>query len=233
MARKAPIYILCRAASLWFWHGNSLALVLREFTLNTVVRCSKVMRRHNVCLHTNLHDQTSHFHLYVNAEYVNNPCSSRGGDGCWAPVYRFRSLWSTDLRAVHYIRYLFFFTNAATFEADRCHKTGTNFRFLIHWLKLGQGFWAARLDGSGVKQSKCLLTTMKLRWCVFSHISLFPNAVILHSFRVTLILFWKIPLIFDVACNTKEDENAEWCKKHWCHILYPHTTLPRPKCRTC
>lgn len=26
-----------------------------------------------MCLHTNLHDQTSHFHLYVNAEYVNRP----------------------------------------------------------------------------------------------------------------------------------------------------------------
>lgn len=26
----------------------------------------------------------------------------------------------------------------------------------------------------------------------------------LHSFRVTLILFWKIPLIFGVACNTKK-----------------------------
>lgn len=25
-----------------------------------------------------------------------------------------------------------------------------------------------------------------------------------HSFRVTLILFWKIPLIFDVACHTKK-----------------------------
>lgn len=39
---------------------------------------------------------------------------------------------------------------------------------------------------------------MKSRWCVFSHISLFPNA-----FRVTLILFWKIPLISGIACNTK------------------------------
>ncbi len=45
---------------------------------------------------------------------------------------------------------------------------------------------------------------MKSRWCVFSHISLFPNAAMLHSFGVTLILFWKIPLIFDVARNTKK-----------------------------
>lgn len=45
---------------------------------------------------------------------------------------------------------------------------------------------------------------MKSRWCVFSHISLFPNAVMLHSFGITLILFQKIPLIFDAACNTKK-----------------------------
>lgn len=46
----------------------------------------------------------------------------------------------------------------------------------------------------------------------------------LHSFGVTLILFWKIPLIFDVACNTKKKLLSSE-KKHECHTVFYVLTL--------
>lgn len=76
----------------------------------------------------------------------------------------------------------------------------------IHSLKLFQAFQAIRLKRRWwARLRKRLLTTTKLKECVFSHIVLFPNAVMLHSDWVTLILFRKIPLIFEVACHTKTE----------------------------
>lgn len=62
---------------------------------------------------------------------------------------------------------------------------------------------------------------------------LFPNAVMLHSFRVTLILFWKIPLIFDVARNTKKMKMLSGVK-NTDPIFYVLTLrYPGPECRAC
>lgn len=36
--------------------------------------------------------QTSHFHLYVNAEYVNKPCSTTEGNSCWAWIYHLQTV---------------------------------------------------------------------------------------------------------------------------------------------
>ena len=80
--KSCPIFF-CITHLFWSWHDYCTDLILRESTLNSGLHSNKVMRRHYVCLHTNLHDQTSHFHLYVNAEYVNKPCGTRGRDSCW------------------------------------------------------------------------------------------------------------------------------------------------------
>lgn len=45
---------------------------------------NEVMRKHSACQRSNLPAQTSRFHLYVNAPYVNKLCSTRGGESRWA-----------------------------------------------------------------------------------------------------------------------------------------------------
>lgn len=55
---------------------------------------NEVMRKHYVCRHTNLHAQTSRFHLYVNAPYVNKLRSTWGGDSWWAYADHLDTIWS-------------------------------------------------------------------------------------------------------------------------------------------
>lgn len=160
------------------------------------------MRGHYVCLHTNLHDQTNHFHLYVNVGYVNKPRGTTEGDvgpGFIICTRQYLIHWSHGWRFTTDIFY-----NPSTFKIGHSgvmEKVSPRF---IHSLSLGQVFCAVRLDGSGARRSKCFLTTMKSRWCVFSNTSLFPFAVMLQSFWGNLDLWNCINLWCCLRCKDKK-----------------------------
>lgn len=118
------------------------------------------MRKHYVCRHTNPHAQTSRFHLYVNAPYVNKLCSTGGGRWlmglCWS--FGYYLIWTAFTAA----------DNISPFKIQQ-HADDRKFRRISYILwKRGEGFWTVIwLDGSGAGQSKWFLTTMKLKRCVF------------------------------------------------------------------
>lgn len=145
-------------------------------------------------------------------------------------VYHLHAIWSSDLMPYTTADISY---NISAFKIAHSHKIGNISQF-HSFTPAGSGF-SGPLDWMEVEpgRSKCFLTTIKLRWCVFSHISLFPNAVMLHSFGVTLILFWKIPLIFDVARNTKKMKMLSGVK-NTDPIFYVLTLrYPGPECRAC
>lgn len=90
--------------------------------------------------------------------------------------------------------------------------------------------WSSTSEGSG---ANAFQQQWKSQWCVFSHSSLFPNAVTAHLLEVTLILFWKIPLIFGAPQQYKEeDENAEcWEKTPAPYFMSSHYVTQQPLVR--
>lgn len=121
---------------------------------------NEVMRKHYVCRHTNLHAQTSRFHLYVNAPYVNKLHSTWGEDSWWAYADHLDTIWSGLL--------LLQLTTYQLSKSDNRQKTGNSSKLRSSSGSKGEGFWTVIwLDGSGAAQSKWFLTTRKLKWCVF------------------------------------------------------------------
>lgn len=115
--------------------------------------------RHYVSLHTNLRDQTSHFHLYVNAEYVNKAKQrqrSRWLLGSNLSLAVFDPLISWRTLCIGFL----FLQHIGSEDGTQSHNR-QYFPFSFIHSELGQGFQLARLDESGARQSKCFLTTMK------------------------------------------------------------------------
>lgn len=118
---------------------------------------NEVMRKHSVCQRSNLTAQTSRFHLYVNAPYVNKLCSTRGADSRWA--------YADHLDLVHLTTY-------QLLKSDNRQMIGNSSKFYSSPGSRERSFWTVIwLDGSGPGPSKRFLTTVKLKRCVFSHIS--------------------------------------------------------------
>lgn len=118
-----------------------------------------------VSLHTNIHDEASHFHLYVNAEYVNNPWGAGGADSCWTWIYHSHTVWSTDLLARTPASDIFL--QRIYFEDGTQSHNRQYFPLFIHLLKLGQGFQAVRLDESGAKAEQMLSSSNEMEVMCF------------------------------------------------------------------
>lgn len=182
---------------------------------------NEVMRKHYVCRHSNLHGQTSHFHLYVNAPYVNKLCSTWGGAQRWAYAHH--------LDLVHLTTYWLS-------KFDNRQMIG-NFQQIsfIFW-KQAERFWTLIwLDGRGSGQSKRFLTTMKLKWCVFLTYLLFcccTDAAFIHS-NFNLVLEDSINLCGCLQYKGDKKRWVVWKNPRWWHILCGYTTLARNECRTC
>lgn len=151
------------------------------------------MRKHYVCLHTNLHVQTSRFHFYVNTQYVNKPSSTGGGGSWWAYADHFDSIRSGP--------HLSHVTIYKLSKSDNSPIIGNICKFHSFTQT-----WSEFLDCDMIGWKWCLVEQMlsnnrKIELVCFltyitDIISLFPIAGMLHSFGVTLILFSNIPLIF-------------------------------------
>lgn len=136
---------------------------------------NEVMRKHYVCRHSNLHAQTSHFHLYVNAPYVNKLCSTRGGDSRWA--------YADHLDLVHLTTY-------RLSKSDNRQMIGNSSKFHSSSgsRERASGPWSDWMEVEPGRENS-FLRQWNWNGVFFSHISSFPVALMLHSFRVTLILF--------------------------------------------
>lgn len=119
---------------------------------------NEVMRKHSVCQRSNLAAQTSRFHLYVNAPYVNKLCSTRGADSRWA--------YADHLDLVHLTTY-------QLLKSDNRQMIG-NSTTSIHLLEAGRGASGPWSDWMRVDQGRANAFSPQWNWSsvfFFSHIS--------------------------------------------------------------
>lgn len=211
----------------WYLCGSDTTRIL--FELTTVVQTNKAMRGQYMCLNTNLHDQTSHFHLYVNAEIVKSYAAVEEEVAVGLGLI----IWTPFGPVIWQMPHLMYFPTNQLSRYDNSQVIGKICSFLS-FTQAGSRFQDCDLIGWKWGQAEQMLSNKAeievTCFLTYLLISLCSDAAFTRSnFNLVLensINLWR-------CLQYKEDKNAEQCGKHWCHILCPHTTLPRPKCRTC
>lgn len=157
---------------------------------------NEVMRKR----HSKRHAQTSHFHLYVNAPYVNKLCSTWGGESQWA--------YADHLDLVHLTTY-------QLLKSDNKQMIGNSSKFhsSAGSRESASGPCSDWMEGEPGR-AKWFLTTVKLKWCVFLTYRLFSCCTVAAFIQSNFNLVLQDSINLWGCLQYKEDKkNAEWCGK--------------------